>query len=1254
MVGAASVVMVSHGANPASGSMGTASAPLTWTGTATGTGSGTGETACNEGVNCDTFTLTVNGTQAEWLAADMRIQVLVHPPTAADDYDLYIHKGSNAGPRVSSSGNGPGADDVAYITPSKDGTGVFTVRVTYSTTSPASQYRATATVVSANPAPAPIAGQDNGPKVGYENFEAPGVFTMTAQSNGNTIEWLGRGAGEPSIGVNWKSAAPNDAAGVTNFQSDLQSLFVTFNDACTTGTSKATWANRHAPTQAGVDSDPIGFTNVLTGRVFAGELTLLSPTCKISYTDNDGVTWVATAGPNGAAVDHQTIAGGPYHTIAGQQPPNTVAGGAFYYCSQDLVTAYCMRSDDGGNTWTANTPWSTGCNSQLHGHVKVAPDGSVYIPNKNCSAGNGGVGVSTDNGATWTVYTVTNTAASLGVGLSVSDPAVGIDKANKVYFAQASNDSSLTVATSTDNGKTWANFSNVTGALGIKGVRFPAAVGGDSGRAAVAFLGTKTDGNFNGSTFWGVWHMYIAHTFDGGVTWTVSDATPDLPAQRGCIWSGGGGEICRNLLDFFDIAIDKQGRVQVGWVNGCPGGACALAPAGAKGNDYSATSTITRQSSGRRMIAAFDPPSPMTATSLPGVPTLTVYRVGTIARLAWSLADTGNSIVTGFYILRGTTSGNLVQIATVAGDQSRYDDKTATDTTKTYYYAVQATNGVGASCSKNEVAAPYMGDSCPGLAIHQNDPTHQESAQVQNGANPNLAIDWFSVAEPITDLKNGATVVAAAGTYLKFTMKVTNLTTVPPDSRWRMVWDSYDSPGRLFFVGMRTDPASVPSFNYGIVGDAGLPAVLVLSEQSPQVALAGSNFNADGTITVYVPKSGVGNPNPGDLLGALGGKTFTGDAGAAGNYQRSTALVDHTFVKGVTDNSFPATAYLLRDAAHLTDNHVPVVTSLSASTVYGNPPLAVNFTSVGYSDADGDVTGSYRYTFSVGGTPQTKSCGAYPTPNTTCAATSNTYATPGYYTASMVATDDCGKDSAPVTVSIHVNAPPVANAGTDFSVSQGQTAMLSGARSSDPDNDPLTYAWTQTAGPAVTLSGADTAAPSFVAPSVAADTPLTFELKVTDPLGLNSTARVTVTVLYINPLPVANAGADQSVDEHKIVTLNGAGSDPDREALTYSWTQTAGPAVTIIGAGSATAQFVAPDVSADTPFTFRLTVADLNGTSPPDDVVVTVKNVPGLSPGDVPVIGNASVGALPFYSVLLLGLSGLLRRRRHRGLTPRE
>ena len=50
-----------------------------------------------------------------------------------------------------------------------------------------------------------------------------------------------------------------------------------------------------------------------------------------------------------------------------------------------------------------------------------------------------------------------------------------------------------------------------------------------------------------------------------------------------------------------------------------------------------------------------------------------------------------------------------------------------------------------------------------------------------------------------------------------------------------------------------------------------------------------------------------------------------------------------------------------------------------------------------------------------------------------------------------------------------VNRPPLASAGADQSVNEGSTVMLDGSGSIDPDGDPLTFAWSQVAGPAVTL-----------------------------------------------------------------------------------------------------------------------------------------------------------------------------------------
>src|SRR5713226_2675949 len=173
----------------------------------------------------------------------------------------------------------------------------------------------------------PPAPQDTGPKLGFENFEGPGVLTTVLTSSQgqpvHTVEYIAHDAGEPSIGVNWNT-------NVTAFQSDLQTLFVTFDDSCNLASPKATWVNRPAPTSQGVDQDPIGFVDRVTGRTFAAQLTLTTPTCKTSYTDDDGHTWVATQGFGIASgIDHQTIGGGPYHAPIPALP--TPYKHAFYY-----------------------------------------------------------------------------------------------------------------------------------------------------------------------------------------------------------------------------------------------------------------------------------------------------------------------------------------------------------------------------------------------------------------------------------------------------------------------------------------------------------------------------------------------------------------------------------------------------------------------------------------------------------------------------------------------------------------------------------------------------------------------------------------------------------------------------------------------------------------------------------------------------------------------------------------------------------
>ncbi len=92
-----------------------------------------------------------------------------------------------------------------------------------------------------------------------------------------------------------------------------------------------------------------------------------------------------------------------------------------------------------------------------------------------------------------------------------------------------------------------------------------------------------------------------------------------------------------------------------------------------------------------------------------------------------------------------------------------------------------------------------------------------------------------------------------------------------------------------------------------------------------------------------------------------------------------------------------------------------------------------------------------------------------------------------------------------------VNHPPVADAGPSQTVHSGSAVTLSGAGSSDPDGDPITYSWIQQSGPPASVENAHTATPSFVAPLVAGGADLVFRLEVSDGvLSATSTAVVSV------------------------------------------------------------------------------------------------------------------------------------------------
>jgi hypothetical protein len=848
---------------------------VTWTGTATGGVASEAEASCDEGVNCDTYTLNVSGVPADWTGKSIRVRINWVSPS--NDYDLYVHKDSNNGPVVDDSADGPTNVEEVVLNPSQTGTGVYTVHVVYFAVpvAAADQYQGSARVFVPPPTVTPAPAQQ-------ASGLAPRYLNHIPQKS---IRDTGKGldAAEPTLGNNWNT-------GRTMFQSFLTTFRVTFNDSCPSSPSSL-WEDKSPATSAN-SLDPILWTDsgnagqTGSGRTIVSQLS--GTTSLSSYTDNDGDTWVPNQGGSGTSgVDHQGIGGGPFHAPL---PGGATFQHAVYYCSQSVAAANCALSVDGGQTYGPAVPiYNVNQCAGLHGHPKVGPDGTVYVPNSNCESDGilsytkQGVIVSEDNGITWNIRTVPGSVAG------DSDPSVEIGKGGRVYIGMSNGNSKPVVAVSDDQGRNWTNLFDVGASFGINSVAFPAVIAGDNDRAAFAFFGSTTGGSPDDlEHFFGLWHLYIATTYDGGATWHTVNATPNDPIQRGALWLAGGSPPHRNLLDFFDATVDKEGRVLVGFADGCVQG-CVQAPNTGKGNSYSQVSSIVRQAGGRGLFAAYDNVL-LTQQSIPGAPFVTARRNGTVTRLTWSQANDGGTPVTNYKVYRRTYVSNETLLATLPGTATEYTDATA-DPNVLYLYRVSATNVVGESCGNNEVVAVPAGNSCTGYRIINDQPSDQTGAP----ANRDLDIQNISISEPYM---NGAN-------KLVFKLKVASLCQMLPNRQWRLIWNYPVPPdpsttsedvsafaGR-YYVGMVTDGSGTPSFDYGIVTNVDASPASTQTPSRLGSADAGSNFNPDGTITIVISNNKVGNPGAGDVIGSLLGRTFAGQGDVT---VRSTAAADSSSV----------------------------------------------------------------------------------------------------------------------------------------------------------------------------------------------------------------------------------------------------------------------------------------------------------------------------------------------------------------------
>ena len=885
--------------------------------------------------------------------------------------------------------------------------------------------------------------------------------------------------GEPSIGSNWKSETSHSNSMFTIPNGGRAMLFggfspdlyrATFDDC--SSPAGVLWEAKPlltANTPRGF-GDPILFTDHDTGRTFVSQLEGITPAGSTTdVTDDDGDNFMPSEGSSlPSDIDHQTLGGGRYHDpVPTKIDPYE---NAIYYASQSVSDARAARSDDGGITFGPAFPMYTinQC-AGLHGHIKVSPkDGTVYVPNVGCggavpfheTGAKQAVIVSEDNGITWNIRPIPDSSTH-GNGsadnaiIGTRDPSVSIDADGTVYFVyqaedrltgnldgtDIAGDTHPKVAVSHDRGLTWEPSIDVGATVingnPIKNATFVTATAGSSGRAAVAFFGTETGGNnwpcgegddcsisaqgvstgINARPlFTGVWYLYISTTFDGGKTWITQNVTPGDPTQRGGIC---GGSTCRNLLDFMDLQIDKEGRILVAGEDGCIAG-CVNGPP----NSFTAKGFITRQSGGMRMLSQFDPVEP----ALAGAPAVTAVMDGakTKVQLSWPAPDDSGSPITAYKIYRRTGAAAFVPLATVT-ERSFLD--TTFDNTVPVFYHVTAVNGIGEGpfCSDVVPTVGIVVNPCAVPGVLVNNDLNSDGSDNDAGipgpgqpSDPRVNIRQLFIAEPFS---------GAGVNKLVFTLQLApstgaGATTPPPSSQWYIVWNRQnpDPDFDRWYVAMKTDATGALSFEYGKFGVATIGNPNVSTPMKLGDADSGTYDVATGVVTIVLSNSKAEDITAGKSLAAINVRTYLARPDS-GTKTQSTA--DDITSDGV---------YTLVGNAACALNQPPTA-KLLATPIEGNPPMTVDFDGSDSVDPDaGDSIASYTFSFGDGSADVTQS-----SPKV-----SHTYKHGGGFFATLTVKDSTGTQSANVaSVQIKV-AAQLLNLSTRLRVQPGDNALIGG------------------------------------------------------------------------------------------------------------------------------------------------------------------------------------------------------------------
>lgn len=578
-------------ASPGGGTLSPTSGPLTWNGFPGPGVSPEGELTCLEGLTCDTFNLTL--APGSYVGKRVRFKITWSMQT--NDYDVYVHLGSNAGPEVGRSGDGAPqvSEESTFDVNSVVVAGVndqYTVHVVYWAVGPADPYRGEVSLEAIPQGPSRQATFVKGEKTGIRFSPNRPLYATGA---GQDVE--------PSARVDYKgNAYAGGIRGLTGgndiWRFDLNPSSPTYDPYLAAAAIKFDLEGNaqnpsykgqpdafHPEDESDLGGDGGGDLDIAVGfKPPKGAAPDSDPT--VAFTSLVAANVSSQRSKDRADNYDRNPAGNTVVPVDDRQWLEFLGGDTVYLGYREFTGLqatskyYINRSDDGGLTF--GPAMLAALSGNTTGNIDVDQrDGTVYF----CHQGDGtegnkevrvAVGRSLNLALPPTSYT-THVAAKGSNSIAALFPVCKVASDGTVYVAYSDGGTGIFIAHSTNQGTTWSAPVRVSDLPAGSSVLMPWIETGERpGSLAIAYYGadvTTNEANTPGNTQQANWKVYFASTLNAtSSNPTILQTVASDHFNHGADISLAGfvvGGPNRNLADFFQVAIDPLGHAFIAYTD---------------------------------------------------------------------------------------------------------------------------------------------------------------------------------------------------------------------------------------------------------------------------------------------------------------------------------------------------------------------------------------------------------------------------------------------------------------------------------------------------------------------------------------------------------------------------------------------------------------------------------------------------------------------------------------------------------------